>query len=97
MKIPLGQYWNLLVRYLQSQWSLSLLLAVLLFSNIGFQLVNPQIMRGFIDAAKASGPADTLWQPAVLFIAVALAQQVVSIWDMPCGRCTPALPKPIPA
>ena len=80
MKIPLRQYWQLLVTYLKPQWSLSLLLAGLLFSNIGLQLVNPQIMRGFIDTAKSGSGIDTLWQSALLFMGVALAQQIASVW-----------------
>jgi ABC-type multidrug transport system fused ATPase/permease subunit len=79
VKIPLKQYWNLLVNYLKPQWSMSLLLAVLLFGNIGLQLVNPQIMRSFIDAAKEGSAIDTLWQSALFFMGVALAQQIVSV------------------
>jgi len=79
VKIPLRQYWDLLVSYLKPQWSMSLLLAVLLFSNIGLQLVNPQIMRSFIDTAKSGSGLDTLWQSALLFMGVALAQQIVSV------------------
>jgi ATP-binding cassette subfamily B protein len=79
MKIPLRQYWDLLVNYLKPQWAMSLLLAVLLFSGIGLQLVNPQIMRQFIDTAKGSQPLDTLWRLALLFMGIALAQQIISV------------------
>ena len=37
-----------------------LLLAVLLFSNIALQLLNPQVMRRFIDAVQASQAMDLL-------------------------------------
>jgi ATP-binding cassette subfamily B protein len=79
IKIPLKQYWNLLVQYLEPQWRMALLLALLILGNIGLQLVNPQILRGFIDSAQAGRAADTLWQPALLFVGVALAQQIVSV------------------
>jgi ATP-binding cassette subfamily B protein len=79
VKIPLRQYWDLLVDYLRPQWRMAMLLAVLLFTGIGLQLVNPQIMRSFIDAAKTGTGLDTLWRSAVLFIAVALTQQVTSV------------------
>lgn len=79
MKIPLKQYWDLLVDYLRPQWRMAALLAVLLFSGIALQLVNPQIMRSFIDAAKAGTGVDTLWRSAVLFIGVALVQQVTTV------------------
>lgn len=79
MKIPLKQYLNLLVDYMRPQWKMTALLAVLLFSSIGLQLINPQIMRRFIDMAKAGSAAGTLWQSAVLFMGVALAQQIASV------------------
>ncbi len=56
MNIPVKAYWNLLINYLKSQWLRVLLLSILLFGGIGLQLVNPQIMRRFIDAA--TGMAD---------------------------------------
>jgi ATP-binding cassette subfamily B protein len=79
VKIPLKQYWDLLVGYLRPQWRMAAVLAALLFTGIGLQLVNPQIMRSFIDAAKAGTGVDTLWRSAVLFIGVALAQQVTKV------------------
>ena len=79
MNIPIRQYWNLLVNYLKPQWPIALLLAVLILGNIGLQLVNPQIMRGFIDATQTGGETDILWQSGLLFMGVALAQQIVSV------------------
>jgi len=51
----------------------------LLFSNIGLQLVNPQIMRRFIDAALAGEQANRLTVMAVWFIGIALVQQIVAV------------------
>jgi ATP-binding cassette subfamily B protein len=79
VRIPLRQYSNLLAKYLGLQRPWVLLLALLLLGSISLQLVNPQIMRGFIDTAQAGGTAATLLQTALLFIAVALAHQLVSI------------------
>jgi hypothetical protein len=53
MKLPIRHYWQLLVDYLKAQWERIVLLAVLLFSTIGLQLVSPQILRYFIDTAQA--------------------------------------------
>ena len=64
MNIPIRQYWNLLVSYLKPQWPLALLLGVLILGNIGLQLVNPQIMRGFIDSTQAGDETDVLWRSA---------------------------------
>ena len=53
MTIPLRQYWLLLVRYLRPQWLRALTLAILLLAGIGLQLINPQIVRLFIDTAQS--------------------------------------------
>ena len=79
MGTPLRQYWNLLIEYLKPQWAMALLLALLLLAAIGLQLVNPQIMRDFIDTASAGGATETLLRSALIFLVVALVQQVVSV------------------
>src|SRR5262245_19417587 len=79
MKIPLKRYWNLLVAYLRPQWPSVAGLAVLLGSSIALQLVNPQILRGFIDSAVAGGAPEALTMSALLFIGVALLNQALSI------------------
>ena len=73
------QYGALLLKYLRQQKGIVALASVLILTNIGLQLVNPQIMRFFIDEAVAGSPLRTLVAAAVLFIAVALAQQVVGV------------------
>ena len=55
MKIPRQQYWDLLAKYLKPQTTKVLLLAVLLFSQIGLQLFNPQIRHYFVGAAQSGG------------------------------------------
>jgi ATP-binding cassette, subfamily B, bacterial len=72
-------YANLLVTYLGPQWPKAALLAVLILGTIGLQLVNPQVMRDFIDMARAGATIATLLRLSVLFIGLALAQQVVSL------------------
>ncbi len=80
MPIRLGDYRRLLGVYLRPQWPAVLLLAVLLVMSIGLQLVNPQIVRSFIDTAQggAHGAQSALLTAAVLFIAVALVQRAVA-------------------
>ncbi|MFC1997339.1 ABC transporter ATP-binding protein [Chloroflexota bacterium] len=77
--IPLKQYWDLLHKYLRSQWKLSLILAVLLTSNIALLLINPQIIRAFIDAAQAGASTETLTKAALLFIGLAILQQIIAV------------------
>src|SRR6266852_8090861 len=76
MVIQFRHYWNLLVIYLKPQWIRVAVLAVLLLSSIGLQLVNPQVIRYFIDTTQARGPVGTLLIAAGLFIAIALVQRI---------------------
>lgn len=69
----------LLARYLRPEWPRAVLLAVLLFAGIGFQLANPQIARVFIDHAKAGEPFEQLVRIALLFIAIALLTQAATV------------------
>ena len=78
-KVPVRQYGALLLKYLRQQKGIVALASVLILTNIGLQLVNPQIMRYFIDEAVAGSPLGTLVAAAVAFIAVALAQQVIGV------------------
>jgi ATP-binding cassette, subfamily B, bacterial len=79
MKIPFRQYWDLLSRHVQPQRGRFTFLALLLFSNIALQIVNPQIMRRFIDSALGGGAINSLLAPAILFISIAVIQQVVAV------------------
>jgi ATP-binding cassette subfamily B protein len=79
VKIPLRQYWSLLSGTLRPQRRNAVLLTLLLLGSIGLQLVNPQIMRRFIDTAQAGGASETLFTAALLFIGIALTHQVVSV------------------
>ncbi|MEM7119190.1 MAG: ABC transporter ATP-binding protein [Chloroflexota bacterium] len=70
---------TLLKTYLWPQRRLLLFLAVLLFSNIGLQLFNPQLLRQFIEAATAGTAMNELVQTAVLFIAIAVINQGLTV------------------
>lgn len=78
-KIPLGQYYQILARYLRVQQWRFVLLGVLVFGSIGLQLVNPQIMRYFIDAAMKEKSLSLLMLVALLFMLSALVQQAVAV------------------
>ena len=79
MKIPFQQHWDLLSKYIQPQKTRFALLSFLLLSSIGLQLVNPQIMRFFIDTAQTSQDSQILLMAALAFIGIALLQQVVGV------------------
>jgi len=86
VKIPLREYRALLARYLAPQAGQVLLLALLLFGSIALQLVNPQIMRRFLDTAQAGGVMSSLIRLALLFLSLALVQQVVSVAEVYVGE-----------
>jgi len=79
VKISYREYKALLVQYLKPQRPRVWLLAVLLLGSIALQLINPQIMRSFLDAAQAGGAMPQLVRLALLFLGIALVQQVISV------------------
>ena len=78
-RVPVRQYGALLLKYLRQQKGIVALSSVLILTNIGLQLVNPQIMRYFIDEAVAGSPLRNLMAAAGVFVAVALVQQFVGV------------------
>ncbi len=79
MNISLRQYYDILARYLQPQKFRFALLAFLVFTSIGMQVINPQIMRKFIDDATSQQPLNVLLLSALLFVGIALCQQILSV------------------
>jgi ABC-type multidrug transport system fused ATPase/permease subunit len=79
MKIGLQQYWHLLVDYLKPQQGKVVKFAIALLLSIGLQILNPQILRYFIDTAVSGGDSQKLLLAALLFLGVALVTQAMSI------------------
>jgi ATP-binding cassette, subfamily B, bacterial len=75
----LRQYRDLLSRYLKPQLRWVLLMAALLLAGIAIKLVNPQVLRYFLDAAQAGGMPRRLSMAAGLFLAFAILQQVMEL------------------
>jgi ATP-binding cassette, subfamily B, bacterial len=59
---------RLLWRYLKPQWGKVLLLLALLLGSIALQLIAPQFVRAFLDAAQAGGGARELLPLAAVFL-----------------------------
>lgn len=78
MHTQFGRYWRLLVTYLKPQWPRVVLLVILLLSTIALQLVNPQVVRYFIDETQAGRPLPSLLLAGGLFLAIAFVQRAVS-------------------
>ena len=79
INIPLRQYAALLRNYLSNQRASILWLSVLLVAGLAMQLINPQLIRYFIDSAQGAASDRALWIAAALFIGVSLAQQLVNV------------------
>ncbi len=86
INLPLVQYWRLLIVYLRPQWRMALLLAALLLTNIGLQMLSPQILRHFIDTAQAGGASAVLLRAALLFMAAVVVQQLVAVLSTYMGE-----------
>jgi ABC-type multidrug transport system fused ATPase/permease subunit len=80
MNIPLQRYSALLLKYLRPQWRRATLLGLLLVATTGMQLLNPQIIRFFIDTATGGGSSESLLLAALLFLGVGLVNQGVGTY-----------------
>jgi ABC-type multidrug transport system fused ATPase/permease subunit len=79
MKLPIKRYWTLLRTYLRPQTRRMVVLAVLLALKIASRLVNPQIIRQFLDQALAGAPTQRLLRQAGIFFAIAAVTQVLTV------------------
>lgn len=76
-------YRYLLVMYLKPLWPQVIILGFLLLGTIGLQLINPQIMRYFIDTiaegAVSENSTDDLLLISSLFLGIAILQQIFGV------------------
>ena len=84
-RLPFAAARSLLLTYLRPQKWWVAALGILLVGSIALQLVAPQVLRGFIDVATGATPPDSAdpaagltWR-AGLFMAVAVAQQLLAV------------------
>lgn len=78
MAVSYAQHRQFLTSYLRPQWPRVALLAALLFTGIGLQLLVPQILARFIDLARGGADQAVLVRLAGFFLAAALAAQVIA-------------------
>lgn len=79
MKIPVKRYLNLFSKYLKPQLPQIIILALLQGISVGISLINPQILRKFIDMAKDGDSSRSLTIAALIFIGAAVLQQLIVI------------------
>jgi ABC-type multidrug transport system fused ATPase/permease subunit len=82
MDKPNGEYLTLLVKHIGLYSTRIVLLSVLLLSGIGLLLVNPQVVRFFIDTAQGGGLQSNLLQAALAFIGISILQRCLSLWSV---------------
>lgn len=68
-------YRKLLQSYLKGQWGKVGLFTLALFGGIAVQLIAPQVIRAFIDAAAAGAEMGFLWRLAAWFLVLAVLNQ----------------------
>jgi ATP-binding cassette, subfamily B, bacterial len=81
VKISFSHYLDLFKTYLAPHKGSVLVLALLVFGNLGLQLLIPQIMRTFIDAVIAGAALTFLARLGALFLVTALVQQVIAVFS----------------
>ena len=79
MELPLKRYWALMAQYLSPLKRKVLLLALFIFMSLGLQLVNPQLVRYFIDTAVTTSNSRPLINTAVLYLIASLSLQGISV------------------
>lgn len=71
--------WQLLLTYIKPHRLQATLLWLALLATIATQLVNPQIIKRFLDAAEVGSALAVLLQAAGLFLAIALVEQLLGL------------------
>jgi ATP-binding cassette, subfamily B, bacterial len=79
VQIPVRQYFKLLEQYLKPQRLNVVLMAFCILAGVGLSLVNPQIVRFFIDTAQRKGDSSKLLRAALLFIVTSFVQQALNV------------------
>lgn len=79
MRFPLAEHRHVLGIYLRPQWRRVLLLSVLILVGIGLQLLNPQVIRYFIDTTQSTGATPWLIAAALIYLLVGLAQHGLAL------------------
>jgi ATP-binding cassette, subfamily B, bacterial len=78
-RVSLRKYGRLLTRYLRPQGWLVAALAAAILTNIALQLVSPQILRRFVDAATSLAVSVPLLALGLAYMGVSLLQQGINL------------------
>jgi ATP-binding cassette, subfamily B, bacterial len=79
MDLPLNRYWTLMVQYLYPLKKGVFLLGGLIFATLALEIVNPQLIRFFIDTAESTSQLRPLITAALIFLSTSLLLQVIGV------------------
>ncbi len=79
MELPIRRYGDLMFEYLYPLRRKVVLLAGLIFATLILQLVNPQIIRSFIDTAVSTTDTQPLIWAGIVFLLTSLLLQIVGV------------------
>jgi ATP-binding cassette subfamily B protein len=86
IKIPINQYFKVLSKYLRGHVPVLVFLGFLMFGGVAVQLINPQIIRGFIDAARAGEEMALLLRRTALFFGMIVLLQIIHAFSNYVGQ-----------
>jgi ATP-binding cassette, subfamily B, bacterial len=75
----LRQYRELLSHYLKPQIKWVILMAIVLLAGIAIKLINPQVLRYFLDTSQSGGASGSLTMAAGVFLMFAILQELMSL------------------
>src|SRR5262245_27433461 len=81
MHVPLGEYGALLARYLRPRRGRLAALCAVVLGNVGLRLLQPLLVRWFLDGAVGGAAAAALTALAALSLAVALLRAGASVLE----------------
>ncbi|WP_336779441.1 ABC transporter ATP-binding protein [Paenibacillus illinoisensis] len=81
MTIKVMQLKELLVTYLRPHKFKVIILGIILISNIGLQIFNPQLIGNFLDMAKSQASLSTLLISGLIFLGLSLLQQLLLVGE----------------
>ena len=73
-------YWQLLVDYPTPLKNQVVILGFFSILSIALKLINPQIVRNFLDSAEQTAPLEKLTTSAGIFMGIALLTQVIQVF-----------------
>lgn len=79
MSLMPAEHRRILTVYFRPQWRRVLLLAILILVGVGLQLLNPQVIRFFIDTTQQADATPLLALAALIYLAVGLTQHGLAL------------------